>query len=137
MAGDGTGQRRCRLTRPFALLCSALLRSALSARFDCAWPQNRIKDPKLIETWNTAAHYHLMHSVLLTVTPLLSGASHTYSTRLLSAGIVIFSGSLYALVLTGEKRLGALAPVGGTALIAGWSVTVDNTFAHFAVAVTR
>jgi len=82
--------------------------------------KNRVKDPQLINTWNTAAHYHLLHSVLLTVTPLLSGASHTYSTRLLSAGIVLFSGSLYALVLTGEKKLGAVAPIGGTALIAGW-----------------
>lgn len=87
----------------------------------CAVLQNRVKDPQLINTWNTAAQYHLMHSLLLTVTPLLSGASHTYSTRLLSAGIVLFSGSLYALVLTGEKRLGAVAPIGGTALIAGWS----------------
>ena len=84
--------------------------------------QNRVKDPQLIKTWETAAQYHLVHSLLLTVTPLLSGSSHTYSTRLLSAGMVLFSGSLYALVLTGEKRLGAVTPLGGTALIAGWSV---------------
>ena len=74
----------------------------------------------MLKTWDTAAHYHLLHSLLLTVTPLLSGASHTYSTRLLSTGIVLFSGPLYALVLTGNKKFGAVAPIGGTALIAGW-----------------
>lgn len=93
-------------------------------------PQNHVKDPKLIDTWTTAAHYHLVHSLLLTVTPLLSGASHTYSTRLLSAGIVLFSGSLYTLALTGEKRLGAVAPVGGAALIAGWSVPANSADAR-------
>ena len=39
---------------------------------------------------------------------------------LFSAGIVLFSGSLYALVLTGNKRLGAITPIGGLALTAGW-----------------
>ena len=80
-----------------------------------------MKEPERLAVWSTAAQYHLAHSLLLTVTPLLSGASHAYSTRLLSAGILLFSGSLYAYALTGEKRFGAVAPIGGTALIAGWS----------------
>ena len=84
--------------------------------------QSYVHDPRLLETWNTAAHYHLIHSLLLTVTPLLapSPASHVWSARLLSSGMLLFSGSLYALVLTNQKKLGAVTPIGGVALIGGW-----------------
>jgi len=44
----------------------------------------------------------------------------TWSTRAFMLGITLFSGSLYSLVLTGDKRFGAIAPIGGTSLIAGW-----------------
>lgn len=45
------------------------------------------------------------------------------------AGILLFSGSLYALVLTGHKKLGAITPVGGLALTAGWLALVPwNNF---------
>jgi uncharacterized membrane protein YgdD (TMEM256/DUF423 family) len=40
---------------------------------------------------------------------------------LLIVGIVVFSGSLYTLVLTGQRWLGAVTPLGGVALIAGWA----------------
>ena len=43
-----------------------------------------------------------------------------------SAGVVIFSGSLYALALTGTKALGAVAPVGGLLLMAGWVTLAIN-----------
>lgn len=73
--------------------------------------------PELIVTWNTAAHYHLVHSLAL----LAAGASgSTLSGRLFAAGTLLFSGSLYALVLTGRRGLGAITPVGGLLLIAGW-----------------
>ena len=81
--------------------------------------QSRVSDPRLLDTWNTAAHYHLLHSVVLTMTPLLS-PTHTWSTRLLTSGMVLFSGSLYTMVLTNQRKLGAITPIGGLALIGGW-----------------
>jgi uncharacterized membrane protein YgdD (TMEM256/DUF423 family) len=41
---------------------------------------------------------------------------------LLAAGIVVFSGSLYALALTGERRLGAITPLGGLCFLLGWAL---------------
>jgi uncharacterized membrane protein YgdD (TMEM256/DUF423 family) len=82
--------------------------------------KSRVTDPAMLATWNTAAQYHLIHSVMLTVAPMISPRSHIWSVRLFSAGITLFSGSLYAIVLTNQKKFGAIAPIGGSALIAGW-----------------
>lgn len=74
--------------------------------------------PELITTWNTAAHYHLVHSLAI----LAAGASgSTMAGRCFTAGTILFSGSLYALVLTGRRGLGAITPIGGLGLIAGWA----------------
>jgi uncharacterized membrane protein YgdD (TMEM256/DUF423 family) len=72
-----------------------------------------------VETWKTAASYHLVHSVvLLVLVHLPSWRPLPWS--LLAAGITIFSGSLYLLCLTDTGWLGAITPVGGLLLIAGW-----------------
>jgi uncharacterized membrane protein YgdD (TMEM256/DUF423 family) len=71
------------------------------------------------EIWTTAVLYHLVHSVAL-----LRSADHLPSALgsflCLALGILIFSGSLYLLALTGISWLGAVTPVGGLLLIAGW-----------------
>jgi uncharacterized membrane protein YgdD (TMEM256/DUF423 family) len=74
-------------------------------------------DPKAQSQWATAASYHLVHSVAL-----LAASAHRSKVPalLFGSGIAIFSGSLYALVLSGEKRLGAVTPIGGLLLTAGW-----------------
>ncbi len=68
-----------------------------------------------LDTWKTAAVYHLVHAVALALpnTPAIAR-------RLWVVGITLFSGSLYALVLLDAPRLGVITPVGGLALIAGW-----------------
>ena len=69
--------------------------------------------------WQTAALYHLVHSVVL----LVLGQRDTpprASYILFAAGIVIFSGSLYLLAVTNVKWLGAITPLGGLSLLAGW-----------------
>ena len=71
-----------------------------------------VGDPR-IDIWKTAALYHLVHAVALTRAPRLS--SHLFT-----AGILVFSGSLYALVLLEQPILGAITPLGGVLLIAGW-----------------
>ncbi len=68
-----------------------------------------------IETWKTAAQYQLVHGIALCL-PTLPRLSRI----LLLAGTVVFSGSLYLLVVLDEPRLGMVTPVGGAALIAGW-----------------
>jgi uncharacterized membrane protein YgdD (TMEM256/DUF423 family) len=75
------------------------------------------QDPKALSTWQTAASYHLLHSAVM-----LHAATqrNALACKLLGAGIVLFSGSLYALTLTGQKWLGPVTPVGGLLLTAGW-----------------
>ena len=73
--------------------------------------------------WETAAHYHLIHAVVLLVLatrPTVCACAW----RLMAIGIVIFSGSLYALALTNIKILGAITPVGGLFLLAGWAYLI-------------
>jgi uncharacterized membrane protein YgdD (TMEM256/DUF423 family) len=72
-----------------------------------------------VETWKTAAAYHLVHSVVLLVLVHLPNW-RPLPWAFLAAGITIFSGSLYLLCLTDTGWLGAITPIGGLLLIAGW-----------------
>jgi uncharacterized membrane protein YgdD (TMEM256/DUF423 family) len=80
--------------------------------------------PDLLEIWETAARYQILHALALLATSWASerwpGGGTTAAGWLFLSGIVIFSGSLYALVLSGVRALGAVTPVGGLCLIAGW-----------------
>jgi uncharacterized membrane protein YgdD (TMEM256/DUF423 family) len=76
--------------------------------------------------YERAVFYHFVHALGLVAIGLAIGA-HVARTPaavlagwLLLAGIIIFSGSLYALALTGMRRLGAITPLGGLAFVAGW-----------------
>lgn len=72
-----------------------------------------------LDIWRTAVTYHLVHAVVLLVVagriPFARPAWILFFT-----GIVLFSGSLYLLALTGIHWLGAVTPVGGISLLAGW-----------------
>lgn len=79
----------------------------------------------LLAVYQTGVEYHLYHAlglilvgVLINQFPQVSGL-HTGGWLLL-AGILIFSGSLYVLAISGIRWLGAITPIGGTAFIAGW-----------------
>ncbi|HLO99857.1 MAG TPA: DUF423 domain-containing protein [Fimbriimonas sp.] len=77
--------------------------------------------PEYLDIWNTAAHYHLVMSVALLAISLWDTESTLkVIQRLWMAGILIFSGTLYVLVLTGIRWLGAITPIGGVCLILGW-----------------
>ena len=71
------------------------------------------------EIWNTAVLYHLAHAIALVVLAL-HPAPLRLASGLLTAGIVIFSGSLYILAVTNMKWLGAITPIGGFCFLAGW-----------------
>ena len=78
----------------------------------------------MVAIWETAAKYHLIHALALLATGWACerwpGPQTTAAGWLFVSGIVIFSGSLYALVLTGVRGLGAITPIGGICFIAGW-----------------
>ncbi|HAM72768.1 MAG TPA: DUF423 domain-containing protein [Verrucomicrobiales bacterium] len=74
-------------------------------------------------TWETAVLYHFVHSLaLLLLAALTPGVRSPRGPALcFLAGILLFSGSLYALALTGVKLLGAITPLGGVAFLVGWA----------------
>ena len=72
------------------------------------------------EIWHTAVLYHLVHAVVLLLIASRPAARVSAAFWLVLAGIVIFSGSLYLLAITNLKWLGAVTPLGGISLLAGW-----------------
>lgn len=76
-----------------------------------------------LASWATASHYHLLHSVVLLALGLFaaySGKPVKLPASLFSAGILLFSGSIYLLLLTKLRWLGPITPIGGLLLILGW-----------------
>ena len=79
-----------------------------------------------LEIFETGAKYQMYHALALLLVALLLSRTETAQTPLIVAGwtfiagIAIFSGSLYALSLSGIKWLGAITPLGGVAFLVGW-----------------
>lgn len=77
-----------------------------------------------LETFNTAVKYHFFHTLAMILVALLMDKYASklleYSAISMLAGIVLFSGSLYILALSGVTKWGAVAPFGGLAFIVGW-----------------
>ncbi|WP_342439165.1 DUF423 domain-containing protein [Paenibacillus sp. FSL L8-0436] len=78
-----------------------------------------------MKVYETGVHYHMIHALGLILVAIIAGqwgesVRLRWSGRLLIAGIVLFSGSLYVLSITGIKILGAVTPLGGVCFIAGW-----------------
>ncbi|WP_372662001.1 DUF423 domain-containing protein [Cohnella sp.] len=78
-----------------------------------------------LEVYDTAVQYHMFHAVGILLIALLmerlsSQKLAIWAARLHLIGIVLFSGSLYVLALSGVEKLGAITPLGGVAFIAGW-----------------
>jgi uncharacterized membrane protein YgdD (TMEM256/DUF423 family) len=69
--------------------------------------------------WETAVQYHLVHAVVLLAISR-SSAVPRVAWWLFVVGILVFSGTLYVLALTNMRWLGAITPLGGVALLAGW-----------------
>jgi len=79
--------------------------------------------PERLSAWQTGAHYALVHSAAVLALALYgsaSGKSVALPAGLMTAGIVLFSGSIFGLVLFELRALGPVTPLGGLCLIAGW-----------------
>lgn len=106
--------------------CLGLLAVALGA-FGAHALKPRLLESGLLDTWQTAAHYQLVHAALLVAIALPdspASRSRRLAAVLLITGVLLFSGSLYALCLSGLRPLGAITPLGGLCLLAGWACLV-------------
>lgn len=92
----------------------ALGRHALASRLD----------PATLDVFETALRYQMIHAVAAVVTAMLIERRPSTLLRMAGGffvtGTVVFCGSLYLLVLTGQRGLGAGAPIGGLGFMAGW-----------------
>lgn len=81
--------------------------------------------PDMLAVFEVGVRYQLVHALaLLAVAWAITrwpGRAALYAGVLFIAGIVLFSGSLYLLALSGERSLGAITPFGGVAFLAGWA----------------
>ena len=82
-------------------------------------------DAHMIAVYETAVRYHFYHALAILAVAVAadcfsSNAWWRWACRAWVAGVILFSGSLYLLMISGVKWLGAVTPVGGSALIAGW-----------------
>lgn len=108
----------------FAVVLGAFGAHALRARLS----------PEMLAVWKTANEYHFYHAIALTLVGLL-----VRSTKLpgldavagcFTAGILVFSGSLYLLAVTETRWLGAVTPIGGMLFVVGWAWLAWAAFRH-------
>jgi uncharacterized membrane protein YgdD (TMEM256/DUF423 family) len=87
-----------------------------------------------LSVYEKAVFYHFVHALglllvgLLAKTSAITPAGANRVGWLLSAGIVLFSGSLYALAISGVRVLGAVTPLGGIAFIGAWCLLAYEAF---------
>jgi len=94
-------------------------------RSSLAGAQNEVRR---LQVWETASQYHLIHALALGLIAYVCTRTPATSAHvagwLFQAGILLFSGSLYALSITNVTKLGAVTPFGGLCFLAGWAVLV-------------
>jgi uncharacterized membrane protein YgdD (TMEM256/DUF423 family) len=108
---------RIALVRVAAAFC--FLAVALGA-FGAHALKTTLQSSGMLDVWSKAVLYHLVHAVALLALAFY-GAGNRAAYLLLAAGILFFSGSLYAMALTNARWLGAITPLGGLCFLAGWA----------------
>ena len=76
--------------------------------------------PEMMAVFETGVRYHVYHALALLALGAARGPDR--AGWCFVAGIALFSGSLYLLALTGERRLGMITPIGGVLFLAGWAI---------------
>ena len=77
-------------------------------------------EARALEIFETAARYQMYHALAMVLCAALATSGARTAGWIFQAGIVIFSGSLYALALSDIKILGAITPIGGLLFLAAW-----------------
>ena len=106
----------------FAMIAGALLAAAgVALGAFGAHSLKALLSPEALGWWQTAVQYQMWQAIGLVAV----GAAPVARTRgpvwMLAAGTIIFSGSLYAMALSDARWLGAVTPIGGVLIIAGWT----------------
>lgn len=96
----------------FAVLCGA---------FGAHFLRGLLESQGTMQVWQTGALYHLVHAAVLVMLSAWRPVPRI-AFNLILAGVIVFSGSLYALALTNFKWFGAITPLGGLGILAGWLV---------------
>ena len=91
-----------------------------------------ILSPEMKQVYETGVQYQIYHALALFIVAGLvarnSSRWASWSGYFFIAGILLFSGSLYALSLSGIKKIGWITPVGGLSFIAGWAFLLFSTY---------
>ncbi len=81
---------------------------------------------EMLAVWQTAVHYQMVHGLALLFIALWLPQTRSrlpqFAAQAMLVGMLVFSGSLYALALSGVRLLGAITPLGGLALLLGWAL---------------
>jgi uncharacterized membrane protein YgdD (TMEM256/DUF423 family) len=114
------------MNRTFWILGCAMALMAVGAGAFGAHALRARLSPDMLAVWETAARYQMYHALALLAValalPRASGGSWNAAGWLFTAGIILFSGSLYVLALSGIRWLGAVTPLGGVCFLAGWAL---------------
>lgn len=91
--------------------------------------------PEMLVVWQTGVHYHLIHALGLVLIGILCHLMPEASLLraagwMLLLGTVLFSGSLYLMVLSGIRGLGIITPFGGIAFLIGWLLLICAAWKH-------
>lgn len=84
--------------------------------------------PKDLAIFETAARYQIFHALAILAVSSREGRYFRIASILWTSGILIFSGSLYLIVFTQVRSFGAVAPIGGLALMGGWLCVAAGAF---------
>ncbi len=112
MAEGAAVQTEGRITAMLAAVSAALAVAA------AAFGAHAAPSPQVAEWLQTGGHYQLAHAIAALV--LLRWPGQVRAVRLLLAGSCLFAATLYAMALGAPRWLGAVTPVGGSLMIAGW-----------------
>lgn len=120
--------------RTLVIVAALLMMVAVAAGAYGAHGLQQHAPADLIPIWNTAVQYHLIHGLgllgLALAMPRIGGRLLQWAAALMLLGLLLFSGSLYLLVLSGTRILGAITPLGGVALIISWALLAVAAWKH-------
>lgn len=94
----------------------------------------KILSPEMLTIYHTGVEYQFYHALGLLIIGVIGLQIKSkligWVGILLTAGIILFSGSLYVLALSGIKGLGAITPIGGISFVAGWIILAIGIVKH-------
>lgn len=112
--------------RQLVLAGALFLLTGVAAGAFGAHALKRLVSPDMLAIWQTAVLYQLIHGLGLLITGVMRPHNPSrclaYAGLFFLAGILIFSGSLYTLVLSDSRWLGAITPIGGVSFMLGWAL---------------